>query len=115
MAPAKWLTKADILRRQKAWQEKRQTSHWPCGGQTKFLGPRFYPTDYTHRKPRLDEIAKHPLMCSPKITPLGAKLIGLDDVRLIPEETRVPKRKKIPGTGAIRGFFKKQAADKGSA
>lgn len=113
MAPAKWLTKADILRRKKAWEEKRQTSHWPCGGQTKFLGPRFYPDDYKVRKPKLDEMTKDPLLKSPLITPLGAKLIGLDDYKKIPEapqgRARSAKRKDLPGVGSISAFMKKAA------
>lgn len=85
MAPAKWLTKSDIKRRKQAWEERRQISHWPCGGQTKFLSPRFYPSDYPERKSRYDTLVRLPLLAAPSLTPLGERLCGIEDHLLLAE------------------------------
>ena len=100
MAPAKWLTKADIIRRKKAWEERRQISHWPCGGQTKFLNTRLYPSDYTEgRKDKLDALKLDPLLCDPVLTSLGHKLCGVDDHLMLETATNANKPAKRKPSG----------------
>lgn len=82
MCPKEYLTERDISRRRKAFYEKRQTNHWPAGGQVKLFPktPRIYSKEmgraYTEGRNRLEQ---SDLWTDPVLTDLGRSLLGIDD------------------------------------
>lgn len=79
-APRRHLTPRDVKRREKAFKEFRQTSHWPCANQVKFLNPNmrtFSKEKYDALKVKITKFKSHKVMTKkPVLTELGKQLRG---------------------------------------
>lgn len=82
MAPKRYLSQRDIKKRRKAFDERRQTSHWPGGDRTKIFPQTFraYTSEKAAaRKKRLEKLKRHALFAAePRLTALGRSLLAAD-------------------------------------
>ena len=95
-APKAYLTDKDKSNRAKAWEEKRQTSHWPCFGQVKLfpLIPKLWSKEAeAEQKPKLLAIQQHFKTHPPKLTPLGESLLCSEPIQ--GKEARKPKKSRL--------------------
>lgn len=80
MCPKQYLTPKDKKNKQKAFEQNRQTSHWPAGGQTKIFPAtaRAYSKELAaHHKERMAQLRENPIYSkTPELTPLGKSLLG---------------------------------------
>lgn len=94
-APKMYLTEKDKKNRAKAWEEKRQTSHWPCFNQVKLfpIVPRLWTKEEEEeKKPKLFIMQNYFKTNPPQLTELGKSLLCSDPVPEKPKKT--PSKKK---------------------
>lgn len=81
MCPKVYLTPSDTKKRKKAFEENRQSSHFPAGGQVKIFGLSFQTYDkekYQVQKKKIAEFRAHPYIAKkPRLTKLGKSVLGV--------------------------------------
>jgi hypothetical protein len=93
-APKLYLTDKDKKNRAKAWEERRQTSHWPCFNQVKLFPviPKLWSKEAEEeQKPKLLAIQEYFKSKTPDLTPLGKSLLCSDPVQ---ETAKTPAKAK---------------------